>query len=1033
MAGKKTKKGEVGDDFDLSDLDDLDSDMSFDDIEDDRDPSKTGIAKELGKEAATGFLDGLVSKTVKKSLPEEYEYNASEVMEYVDFGKEIVEKNKSRIEQTLGKLGTEVKKILPFQSKLLDNFLEQHAEKNAKAQQESEEAMRDAGIQSNLASVFDKQLELQKAIEVRNEAKGQVEAKERLASTRMTTNLLSSIDSNMAQQSAFTTQIGKEYYKKSLELQYKSYFIQADMLKTMRDYYKGFSVQFDSIVKNTGLPEYVKLTNAERAGELIRNKAMDTVYKQVFSNSKYLDGVKKRVDGLISSKVEDALSGVDAFTDQLDMLNSAADGPSGVARLLAGVFSGMGGSSLGEKLADKISPKIKDQIKDNQGINAGGKYLDMLVNSPSTFFSIMKEKADKQQQKYSGENTPGEMLGSKVFGGLSGLLNVTSPEAMEYKVKSESALSHKAPAIFDNKVHRSITEVIPMYLASILKQNTDLTKMYTEVNAKRLGTNFPGSDQLHYDYEGRKLVTESVLKDNIESKVLSNTGTKARSKSLSTSIVRQGKTNLGKDKKANAKELKLLESKEASSMLENYFFKASKLQGVNKNYQTLIADATDPTKAPAELNKLLEGNDKLKELLEVLKKAQGTESTDGLDRGLSDLGTTYPTAALRKLFSDTSKLAGSKILNTLSDTNAQTLARGFTRHVLDTGKDITPSTVLDGKAFRNLTKAEFESLQKNLIVFTAEVKRILDSGGIVSEGSLGVLFGLLNKSLRESIDINPEVFQTLYDLNPVLGSKGKLTTENLMDRKLGNFEKQDYVELTDLKSVTKVLKVKTEEARADIFSVFTESSVFKGATEFKSDLTAAGKNPKLIFAAVTKHAKKVGDSVSAASKEYYDKASVRFGEMEKLATKLATEKTDEAAKATLSLMVSKMSSLEVSISNLIATEKNTLTEKEKALSEMKSKLIEAGNDPATEKSIERELKLAKAYHTDKIKLLESIKSTLSNQHVKLRDLQQSNEGKSVVDIVKEVRDILQANMSKLKDLVEKAKEVENRATETEVD
>ena len=63
--------------MDFGDLDDLSGDMDFGELEDidgsDRSPSKIGVAKDLAKEAGTGFLDSLARKTAKKSLPPEYD------------------------------------------------------------------------------------------------------------------------------------------------------------------------------------------------------------------------------------------------------------------------------------------------------------------------------------------------------------------------------------------------------------------------------------------------------------------------------------------------------------------------------------------------------------------------------------------------------------------------------------------------------------------------------------------------------------------------------------------------------------------------------------------------------------------------------------------------------------------------------------------------------------------------------------------------------------------------------------------------
>ena len=174
------------------------------------------------------------------------------------------------------------------------------------------------------------------------------------------------------------------------------------MLKTMKDYYKGFSVQFDSIVKNTGLPEFVKLTNTERLTEIARDKVTEGIYKRLFTESGYIDNVKKKALSYVNTKVDEKLQGIDTITDQLEMMSSASDSPGGTARLLGSVFSGMGGSVLGEKLANKISPKIKDKIKDNKYINTGANLLAMLGSSPTTFFANLRNTINEKKKQSDG-------------------------------------------------------------------------------------------------------------------------------------------------------------------------------------------------------------------------------------------------------------------------------------------------------------------------------------------------------------------------------------------------------------------------------------------------------------------------------------------------------------------------------------------------------------------------------------------------------------------------------------------------------
>ena len=265
MPDKKQTKTDIDNEMNFDDLEDLnDSDLEFGDlenIEDDRNPSKLGVAKELATETGKGFLEGLAKQTAKKALPPEYTANYYEAMDYVDFAKDTFEVNKSKVQKSAYRLGKEVKKILPFQIKMLDRFLEKTEADTEQLQQASEEQMREASTQSVLSGIFDKQLEIQKALEAKRDAEDAVEKKERISMNKMNIDVLSSIDANVSQNTAFSLQISKEYFRRSLELQFKSYYVQADMLRTMRDYYKGFSLQFENIVKNTGLPEFVKLNN----------------------------------------------------------------------------------------------------------------------------------------------------------------------------------------------------------------------------------------------------------------------------------------------------------------------------------------------------------------------------------------------------------------------------------------------------------------------------------------------------------------------------------------------------------------------------------------------------------------------------------------------------------------------------------------------------------------------------------------------------------------------------------------------------
>lgn len=1023
---KKKGSGEMDDNYDFEDLEDLEGGLDLgdmDSIDTDRNPSMSNIASELSKEASKGLLDSLVKETVKKSLPTEYDTYSSDVLDYANLGREMFDSSKSRVERSMFKLGREVKKILPFQSKMLNNFLEKYKSENERAQEASEEAMREAGIQSNLSSIFDKQLEVQTAIEARRDAKEEVKAKHDLVTTKLQANILSSIDKNTAQQTAFTMQVSKEYYRRSLELQYKSYFIQADMLKTMKDYYKGFSVQFDSITKNTGLPEFVKLTNTERLSEIARDKITESIYKRMFSESDYIQKVKTKALSYVNTKVDEKLQGIDSFSDQLEMMSSATGGAGGMARMLGSVFSGMGGSVIGEKIASRISPKIKERIKDNRFINAGASQLSLLGSSPTTFFANLRNSISKKQEQFEGENTPGEWLGNKVLGGFNDLLSVTTPESMNFSVKKDSILDHGKPAIYTNKTDRAITEVIPMYLARILQQNTDLTTMYGQVNKGRYSTT--GSSELVYNYDERKLGTIAELRDHVQSNILDKKDTKARTTSIAGLMLKSSRTNLSKDKKTNKNELSVLGSKKAETLLASYFDKASK-SGVDMNYSTLVESALDETRTPKQLKEILDANPDLRTVLTALKKGSDEQTTSYVDRSMSDLDSLYPTGALIELFKQVSKISGSKTFNLMDKKTAEPISKALTMFQMKKGNDFLPEDMVSGKAFNYFNKNDFTAdVKRHLGIFTSELRKILNTGDITSISAVTALVGIVNTSIRRAYELDPKTFQTLRDYSPLLGDTGTLTNENLIERKLmRSTENSDsYVDTSDLRSIIRPSKIQVEQDKADVLNKVLGSSIFKGVSEFTKDIKEAGSDPRKLLSVTISHTKKASEAITAKSKETYKKASSKLDEVNDAFKKL----TDAKSKEAITVLKNKMHEYANSIDSLIEADNVAMNEKITALNDLKSKLSEISTDERSPASIDREIRLTTSYYKDKIKVLTEVKSTLLQQHSRIQQVEQNMEGKSVTDVIKEVKDIVSNNLDKLRTLMNKAKAAEEKA------
>lgn len=1035
MAKKTTDKNEI-DDLNFDDMGDIGSDsMNFGELEDvdsSRSPGKLGVAKELGKEAAKGASESLIKKTAAKALPAEYEASYYDVMDYADLAKSTFDENKEKVNKSVYKLGKEVKKILPFQIKALDSYLEDKESEYEQLRQESEETLRDNSIQSSIGSIFDKQLEIQKAYEARSEAKETVESKERIVSQKLNYDILASIDSAVNTQSAFTIQVSKEYYRKSLELQFKSFYIQSDMLKTIRDYYKGFSIQFENISKNTGLPDFVKLKSTERLTEIARTQVAEQSFTNFYNNNEYIKRIRENMRKKVSSKISDVTDKLDAVTGQLEMINSAGEMSGGGATIIGNTLAGLAGSTVGEKVSNVISPKIKDKIKDNKYINTGANYLGSLANSPATFFASMRDKATKGVENYSDESTPFRYLMSKLLGGTKGLLDVTDVGKAGYTVKDESILANNQPAIFDNRVHRSITEIIPMFLGKILRENTDLREMYGKVNASTL-TGHQRKDEIYYNYEQRTLTSKEKIEDDLKKTVLTRTEDKSKSKAVSDRILSDRVSSLKKNPEADKKTIALLENKTTKKILTEYINSASKTPGFDGGYNELFIDYDKDVAT----KKLVDDNDSLKKILEHLKATESSNTTkdkERYDTYIGDINEIYPIATIVRVFKEVSILSKAKSINTIDKRQAEIFAETCMRYTSITGKAITTTSLVNGSVFRYLliqhkdteTKGKsgksIKTLKNTLGIFIGQMNRVLNSNDMVAISALDNILGILNNALMDGKNVKEEVFQAIRDAHPYLIDKGKISADRAMRGQLGKMDEDVFIDVEDIRSIT---RKKSREIREDeqsglgnAFDNLANKITGKTAA-LKKEFADAKGNPFELARVSMKVFNETTSAVSSATKATYNKATESFKGIEKLANNL----TDKAAKSTIVKLRNLLQQSVDELATVIASDKTALESHLERLKELDRTIKEAVNHERTELSVEKETARIKKYYEWRAsihsKLMNSIKKDISSidKHI-------AANGDKPTDLVKAVRDLLNRSKERVNELIKATEDTE---------
>lgn len=1020
---KKSVTGKVSDEFDFNELDDI-GEGGFDFGEEleggpDREPSRSKVAKELAKEAGQGFFESLIKKTTKDALPAQYDASYTDAMDIYNFAGEVVDRNKQKLNQTVFKLGREVKKVLPFKLTMLDKYLESQQANFEAYKQQSEEEIRNAGVQSELSSIFDKQLDVQKALEARREAKDDVNKKEQLIQSKMSMDVLSNIDSSTSRQAAFTLEISKQFYRKSLELQFKTYFVQADMLRTMRDHYKAFSVQFTNIEKNTSLPEFVKLKNTERLQDILRTQATQSVYNQLFEKSKFVEGMKKRLSGFVDQKVDDVTNTVDNFTDMLGNLTGGAEATgSSPIGMIGAIASSMFGGTLGEKLSSKISPKIKEKIKGNKAINTGANYLNVLSTSPASLIQNFQEKVGKKSEELDDESTPGRWLGSKTMKGLGALLDVAAPVKTDASVKQLGYLDHNQPAIFDNKVHRSISEVIPLYLARILKENMDSNKMYMQVNGEKV-TN-PNSELLSYDFQNRTLSGDSAIKKNIESSIFGNKSTEKRSRSISGSILLESKNSIGKsDMSVVDKKLaqRTLASSSSEKLLTAYIEEAKKRKGIDLSYETLIGDY----ERNATLKEIVDKNPELGKLIEVVRSSKATMPSY-VNTTMRDLRSVYPIEAVKKLFLEASKIAANTTPHVLLNEVATVFARAFSSYTLLTGRDVDSQSVANRKAFAYLKEDDInKKVQSSLIVFMDDVKRIRNTEDSLLNSNLDALFAFMNYSLQQNINIDPSVYQSLAELYPNMVKKGQLSIENIAEGRLDDSSNKSYISFESLMDLTKNSRVEINQSRSNIIADNIIDKAYRIGSERLKQVSQALKetngNPAAMAELLIKSARNFKTTVSEKIKANYKELNKNLN----TAYDSLAVSGDKFIRKSIPIVVDHLNKTIAGIDARIELLKIDVAERTSELNKVGNDIAEVTNKQDADRPLKRFQKGYIEYSNQEIKSLIQIKKIIQRQINDVRHIAE-NPDNLVTGGVGRVRDSLAEAVRDFKKTLEELEE-----------
>lgn len=990
--------------------------FNFDDFDDfgffdgeNRKPSNRTIAKDMSKKAAESLGKKVLERGTKDIIGEDFHSDLIEVADLASFTKDLAKDSVKEVTDTL-------KDAMPDFIKKRYNI----GSGKDDYRRINEQELRDNAIKSQIEQIFNKQSSIEEAVKKNGEVS--LEAA-KLTADKLQIDVLAGLNNNMAKLTGFMTEIGNEYFRKSLELQYKSYYVQMDTLKTINTYFKGFSTQFDSIAKNTSLPEHVKITQAERFDGLVKDKITEKLFATMWTNNNFVNRVKDN----LARKFKNTSSGIkDAITmgHQMDeMVSSVGDRSTFIRDILATE----GGKYIGGKLYDKYGNEIKDRFGENDRLRSIGQKFRNFTQGTGSVFASGKRNAQRRYDDAYMEGGLKGWAGRTFWGGMQGIYSLGDHQKRDLRLAKEKLTDFKSPAIFDNQVHRSITESIPLYLARILLNTQQLNERYTYVNRNRLKKmDSLTKDEMVYNYFDRKLGTMDEYKNTVNKKLKEQYGQKDNYDGTTSELTKKAIKQLSINKISNGRELSILKSEDSGDLLNEYIQEMTVRRGVKDDLRTLFTSATSDN-ADENIKDYLAKNPKVKKLIMAVNKSmdEGSESyresvTNRFDISLSNVASAYPVGSIKELFKTVSALAGSEVLNSLSTPEAITYGAIFTRYAANGSNYILPDLDLLQEIFSDLTREEKDTIENSLKVLIDDIRIIKQFNNPKINEELVAAFialnnAILNKTvtLGQGIDTGLEDFNTINKLHAgFLRGRKEVSIENVVGRTIDEFHKRETLDRDEISKLFNLTEEDTKMSRDKV----TDAAIFK-------HMERLGQEAKEAWNSGSNVKEKFNNIKDFTVNNVKDVIQTQFEKLKSSASQLGESLKNignEAIDKTIVGLINFSGKVNEDIDELIEKEEKAHQETISNLTTLRNNI---DNNTTTDTTkIDDDIRELKAEHFKRSMAYKHLKSKIMDLRSELGNLLDEIEGEGIEKTVEKVRNILNRKYHELQAILDAAKE-----------
>lgn len=418
------------------------------------------------------------------------------------------------MEKTARKILPRAEKLLPksWYSKIKKTLDRREDERRAAAgaPSRSVESERADLISSELASVFQQQLEMNQHNELEEKKRELMDRAVSSTQHRDDQHAYARIyDAVRSIELSHRTHM-LAYMKKSLELKYKHLFVAQDtfnLLSRTASVYEGY---LQGIVKNTSLPDVMK-TNMSDYIRKSRTDKYGTMMADFMSNArqKFFNRIKQSIKDIGSnlqfamSGAEQAMEGIDMANEMGEMTGDSQAGTAMAARMGGGLLGGILAAGPTRRLLQKFAPWTR---------TINGKLDNVKTRA---YMGLDKKRAEWSASGNFFKELIADFLPS-INTGVTGSNDLLS--------KGEDA------AAFDKITRQSIVEIIPGYLG----------KIWHEIAMLRTGRD--DIEEMGFNIHRRRFTTVGQIQEDIfnDERMFGGKGIQSQSVARALATVRRG-------------------------------------------------------------------------------------------------------------------------------------------------------------------------------------------------------------------------------------------------------------------------------------------------------------------------------------------------------------------------------------------------------------------------------------------------------------------------------------------------------------